>query len=202
MMMLQADGKPTQGEVSIRPGGNLTSDETAALLGGYVWKLDVTLPADTKQVTLSLQRQLSGQNPSSLGGIVSTTVSPHESKRDVLVAIVPIGGSISEAEKLRASVFMFERTGNVSTAGASVSANGVSTTVSAGGVSTAGCTGEVENPFRKLNMTQTQNPPERIGNGTFKLISGSKADRATTSTTEVIATILSLRIEASNLPLK
>jgi hypothetical protein len=162
----RAAHEPTEGRAAIRPGGDLTADELAALLGAYVWKFDVSLPADVKQVSVGLYQQARGKERVGFGAGISTPLMA-DTKRRVLIAIVPVGGSISEAEKARVTIVGFGMVASMTD----------------------------DNPLRKLGIGGPVGSPEVVGDGTFNLIGGyeggtisapvSKADR-----------IISLKIES------
>jgi len=142
-------------EIIFRPGASQTTDEAAALLGGYLWKLDVRVPKGSKMLWVSLEQKNGKPTEcSTLGGSIGDSIAPDETSRNVLIAIVPIGGSISQAEKVRVSIATF---------GVSAQARG-----------TCAAVGEAVNPLRNLNIVSTQFPPESLGKGKYSLIDGYK----------------------------
>lgn len=144
---------------------SISAEDLAALLGAYVWKFDVSLPPDARQVNLNLQTANKGQAPSQFGSSISCPME-ESSGREVLVAIVPIDGTISDAAQVRVTILAF---------GAVAS-------------STA------DNPLKNLGIGKPQSP-ENSGNGVFNLIGGysGSAIQSPVSTADVV---VSLKIEA------
>jgi hypothetical protein len=163
---LQAADEPKQVQVTVRPGGDLTANELAALLGAHVWKLDVSLPASAKQVSLSLYQQAKGKERVGFGGGISTPLMA-DTKRQVLIAIVPIGGSLSEAAKVRVTMVGFGMVASRTD----------------------------DNPLHKLGIGGPVGSPEAAGDGTFNLI-GGYAGGTISSSVSMADRVISLKIES------
>jgi hypothetical protein len=152
--LLHAAERANEPEITFRPDAKLTTDEAAALLGGYLWKLDVIVPKGSKTIWVSIEQKTGKATEcSTLVGTIGDSVASDESSRSVLIAIVPIGGSISQAEKVRISIATFS---------ISPEARGTCSTV-----------GEAVNPLRNLNIS-SHFPPESLGKGECSLIDGYK----------------------------
>ena len=151
--------------VAVRPGGDLSADELASVLGVHVWKLDVSLPADAKAVHVALHQQAKGKPREGFGSGIETPLAA-DAKRQLLIAIVPIGGTLNEAEKVRVTLIGF---GMVS-----------------------GRT--QDNPLRNMGIGKPQSP-EAAGYGTFHLI-GGYAGNTVSSPIAGADHVVSLRIES------
>jgi hypothetical protein len=160
-----ADNRPDTSAVAIHPGP-ISADELAELMGIYVWKLNVSVPRDSAMVNLSLQQTNKGQSPSQLGAAVSCRMSA-AGGNDVLIAITPLGGGISDAAQIRVTI-------------AALGAIASST---------------VDNPLRRtLGFAKPQNP-EVAGDGVFNLIGGYSGSMVQPSVSSA-DTVIALKIEA------
>ncbi|HEV7300741.1 MAG TPA: hypothetical protein VGN72_15350 [Tepidisphaeraceae bacterium] len=164
-VFVRAAEEPGQSQITVRPGGDLTAQELATLLDAHVWKLNVSLPEGAKEVSIRLDQQANGKDRVGFGAGINTPLMA-DTKREVLIAIVPIGGGLSEAEKVRVTIIGFGMVASRTD----------------------------DNPLRKLGIGGPVGSPEAAGDGTFNLIGGyeggnisspvSKADR-----------VISLKIE-------
>src|SRR5687768_8683342 len=103
---LQAAEEAKPGSVTVQMGGELTASELASLLGAHVWKLDVSLPEGAKQVSVSLYQQSKGKERTGFGAGINAPLTA-DTKRQLLVAIIPIGATLSDAEKVRVTILGF-----------------------------------------------------------------------------------------------
>jgi hypothetical protein len=136
-----ASDTPDPSAVAIHPG-SISADDLAELLGAYVWKFDVSLPKDARQVNVSLQNAGKGQAPTQFGASATFAASP-DSPQKILVAIIPINGTIDEAAQVRVTLLAF---GNV-------------------------CSSTVDNPLKSMGIDKPQTP-ETVGHGVFNLMGG------------------------------
>jgi len=159
-----ADNHADNAAVAIHDA-HISADELAELLGVYVWKFDASVPTGAKRVVVSLQSTSKGQAPSQFGVSASGPLSD-ESGHQILIAIVPIGGNISEAPQVRITVSAF---GTLAS-------------------STA------DNPLRSLNIGKPGRP-ENAGDGVFNLIGGYTGS-VSVNPVSLADVVVSLRIEA------
>lgn len=140
---LRADDEPKQEQVALRPGGDLTAEELATVLGAHVWKFDVSLPEGANEVSVSLHQRAKGMESLPFGTGMSAPLTA-ETKRQLLIAIVPLGGSLTEAEKVRVTIAGF----------------GMVTSRTA------------DNPLRGLGIGGPAGSAEPMSDGAFNLLGG------------------------------
>jgi hypothetical protein len=144
---------------------HIAADELAELLGAYVWKFDASVPAGAKRVVVSLQRATKGHAPYQLGAAAEGLIDD-EMGHQVLIAIVPVGGSISDAQQVRVTVDAFGTCASKT----------------------------VDNPFKSFGIGKPQRP-ENVGGGVFNLM-GGYAGSTVASPLSRADVVISLRIEA------
>jgi hypothetical protein len=157
-----ADGPPSQ---TLRPGTPLSAGELAQLLGAQVWKFDVAVPTGATQVEIGFSLKEKGRDARGFASGISCSIE-NDTKRELLIAIIPLGGTLHDAEKVRVVVSGF-------------------------GVSAAG---NDDNPFRKLAIGRPV-MPEDNKDGTFDLI-GGYAGSTVSSPLSSADKVLSLKIDA------
>lgn len=140
--------------VSFEKDGNLTTDELAALMGGFIWKIDVTLPKGAKEISIAAQSGNAGDKCAALTGSPGIILKGAEERATVLVAITPLNGSITDAAKLHISLVLR-----------------VTDNDGAGTTSTAT---DVDNPLKNSASYSTATPPPEIRPGIFNLVEGHK----------------------------
>ena len=152
--------------VSLRAADALTASELARLLDAHVWKFEVDLPAGAKHVTVGLEIKEKGHESR---GFVTGVSGPirQDIKREVLIAIIPIGGTLNEAEKVRVIVNGF-------------------------GIYAAGTD---DNPLRKLGIGRPQSPEDNQ-DGSFNLIGGYKGSPISTPVS-LADKVISLKVTTS-----
>lgn len=125
---------------SLHAGKALTADELALLLDAQVWKLHVDLPPGAKYFQMGLEIQERDKKRQAWGGGLGGLIIPG-SDGEILVAIIPVGGTINDADKVRV----------VNSAFGSVAKT------------------TVDNPFKKLGIGRPGRP-EDLKDGSFNLI--------------------------------
>jgi hypothetical protein len=153
-LTLRADVPTHDLAVTFQKGGSLTTDEVAALMGGFIWKMEVTLPQGTKTISVGAERGGIGNKCNALTGTIGTSVADATKKPIILVAVFPLNGSITSAAKLRISLLI--------------------RTVEGAGTGDAGTAGEVDNPLRNAAGFFTSTPPKEVARGEFDLIEGQE----------------------------
>jgi hypothetical protein len=145
----EAAAKPT---VRVQTASELTTEELAAILGAHVWKFDVRLPDTAHEVHVALRCQTKGQAAQQLGAGLDT-LAPRATQGRVMVALVPIGGTITDANQVRVTIDGF---GSIASAIA-------------------------DNPLRGMAVGKSQSL-EANDDGTVTLIGGYLGGRVTTPT--------------------
>jgi hypothetical protein len=156
---LRASGQNDAPEITVKPSSSITSEEVAALLGGYLWNVELNVPKGATEVSVELEGAGKGQKAHTLCGGTAEKGADVGGTRDLLVAVVPVNGGITDATMLRVSIVMFSKTSD----GTRLSTFG----------------GEAINPFKRLTFTQTHVTPQRVERGIFELIEASGGSRAT-----------------------
>ncbi len=128
--------------IQLLPGDDLTAKELAGLMDVYVWKFKVELPENASQVSTSLSFFKKGKSQGGFG--LEAFVSP-ETPRDLLIAIVPIEGTLAGADNVCITISGFNMTGK----------------------------SILENPLKDLGIGMPHTP-ESNPNGSFSLIGGYK----------------------------
>jgi hypothetical protein len=82
------------------PGAPVSADELAAILGVYVWKFELALPDGNYRVGVSVMKQGRHGSASPIGAGLVVPVN-HDTPTNLTVAIVPVGGTISDASQVR-----------------------------------------------------------------------------------------------------
>jgi hypothetical protein len=152
-------------EVSVYQGSDLNAKELASLLGVYVWKVDVGLPDDAKRVNLHLEVKEKGKSGIKQFGPGNSAILSPKTTREILIAIIPLEGEISNSEKVRVIINAF---GNVSS-------------------------GIADNPLNKLGIG-SDSIPQKASDGTFALIGGYKGDTISSPISETADVLISLKI--------
>jgi len=161
-----ADEKPSTPITAIRPGKALTADELALLFDAQVWKLHIDLPPKAVHGWVSLDLKEGGKDRQGWGISCGGQIRP-DTNGEVLVAIIPVGGTLHAADKVRVVINGF---GNV------------------------GSTTE-DNPFKSLGIGRP-GVPEDLKDGSFNLIGGYKG-RTISSPVSSADKAISLRITTS-----
>jgi hypothetical protein len=91
--------------VQIKDRDDLSGIEVATMLGVHIWKFDVVLPANASGVTVSLQQR--DKNGGSQGLTSMTGPVDHGTPTTLLVGVIPIGGDMSDAQKVRVVLIGF-----------------------------------------------------------------------------------------------
>ncbi len=94
------DSNPAGIASTYLPDVNLSGDDLAAILGVYVWKFELNLPDGNYRVGVSVLKQGKHGNPDPIGGMI-TPITVGQTPNQVLVALVPVDGTISDAAKVR-----------------------------------------------------------------------------------------------------
>ncbi|MGA2231263.1 MAG: hypothetical protein ABSH22_10225 [Tepidisphaeraceae bacterium] len=92
-------------DVQIKDRGDLTGDEVATMLGVHIWKFDVVLPTNATGVTVSLQQR--DKNGGSQGLTSMTGPIDRGTPTTLLVGVIPIGGDLTDAQKVRVVLIGF-----------------------------------------------------------------------------------------------
>ena len=130
--------------VAISPAA-LSADDLATLLDAHVWKFDLTLPTNTKDVSIRLELSTKGRGSTQFGTGLETPVRG-DVPSQVIVGIIPLGGSKAEVEKVRVVL------------------------LTQGGLAT----GVEDNPLRKMSIGRpaTGSTPTGERDGSYVLIGG------------------------------
>jgi hypothetical protein len=83
------------------PDVNLSADDLAAILGVYVWKFELTLPDGHYQVGVQVLKAGKHGSPTQIGSELIVPVAGAVASNHVLIALVPVDGTIAEASKVR-----------------------------------------------------------------------------------------------------
>jgi len=134
-----ADDSPSP---TLRPGTPLTAVELAQMLGVEVWKIGVAVPAEATHVEVTLSLKEKGLKARGFGTGISGPIEK-DTKRELTIAIIPLNGTLNDAEKVRVVISGF-------------------------GVHAAGTD---DNPFKKLGIGRTETPEDNK-DGSFNLIGG------------------------------
>ena len=163
---LQAAEESRGGGVTLRPTGDLTAQESTMLLGAHVWKLSVNgIQTDDRAVSYRFHLQRKGGERESFGVGLDTPPKARNSHR-LLVAIIPVDGDISDAEKVRLTIV---------------------------GLDGSMASRVESNPLRGLAIISSP-VPEAVGNGVFNLIGGYEGNSASAPVSKADR-IISLQIE-------
>jgi len=92
-------------DVQLKDRNDLTGDEVATMLGVHIWKFDVVLPANATGVTVSLQQR--DKNGGSQGLTSMTGPIDRGTPTTLLVGVIPIGGDLTDAQKVRVVLIGF-----------------------------------------------------------------------------------------------
>jgi hypothetical protein len=161
-----ADEKSSTPITSLRPGKALTADELALLFDAQVWKLHVDRPPGAKTFSMGFEIQERGKKRQAWGGGLGGLILPG-SGGEVLVAIIPVGGTLNDADKVRVVKSAFGTTSKTT----------------------------VDNPFKSLGIGRP-GIPEDLKDGSFNLI-GGYSGRVIGSPVSSADTAISLRITTS-----
>lgn len=88
---------------TIRPGSPLTAVELGQLLDAQIWKFQVEVPAGATRFESRLAIRARGGEARPFAGGMGGPIT-RDTGRDVLIAIIPIAGSLSGADKVRVVV--------------------------------------------------------------------------------------------------
>jgi hypothetical protein len=175
--VLRAQAPASDLAVSFQNGESLSTEDVAALMGGFIWKMEVTLPAGSKTISVCAERGGSSKKCNALTGTIGTDISDATVKPIVLVAVIPLDGSITSAVKLRISLVVRTKTG--------------------GGTTCASTAGEVDNPLRNATAYQMTTPPKEVVHGEFDLMEGQGNGAAVVGKASTPSAAIRLHISAN-----
>jgi len=156
----------TKSDVSVNQGSDLQASELASLMGLYVWKLDVDLPDDAKEVNVRLEVQKKGESKKNrLGSSIIGFVTP-DVEREILIAIIPLEGDLINTDKVRVVIDAF-------------------------GMKSSSI---ANNPLKYMGIGDKKNP-QKASDGTFALIGGYNGDTISSPISETADALISLKIE-------
>lgn len=85
---------------TIREGSPVSVDDLAELLDAQIWKFRIEVPPGNARFTTMLQIQEKGKRSRTIVGGTGGQID-QDGDRDVMIAIIPLNGSVQTAEKVR-----------------------------------------------------------------------------------------------------